>query len=44
MLQRKYDEVEMIGVLRKTEDIGITVEYVNPSFLVKKLNGGYRDI
>ena len=41
-LQAKCDELERLGVLRKPEDIGITPEYLNPSFLVKKPSGGFR--
>ena len=29
-------------VFRRPEDLGITVEYLNPSFLVKKPSGGHR--
>ena len=42
LLQQKCDELEELGVLKKPEEVGITVEYLNPSFLVKKPNGGYR--
>ncbi len=31
-----------MGVFVRPEDAGIHVEYVNPSFLVKKSSGGYR--
>ena len=41
-LQQKFDELEQQGVFRKPEDVGINVEYLNPSFLVKKPNGGHR--
>ena len=41
-LQDKIDELESQGVLRRPEDVGISVEYLNPSFLVKKPNGGHR--
>ena len=41
-LQQKFDELESLGVFSRPEDIGIDVEYINPSFLVKKTNGGYR--
>ena len=40
--QQKFDELEEKGVFARPEDIGITVEYLNPSFLVKKPNGGFR--
>ena len=41
-LQQKFDELEALGVFRRPEDINITVEYLNPSFLVKKPSGGSR--
>ena len=41
-LQDKFDELEEAGVIRCPEDVGISVEYVNPSFLVKKHGGGFR--
>ena len=41
-LQAKFDELEQVNVFRRPEDLGITVEYLNPSFLVKKPSGGHR--
>ncbi len=41
-LQAQFDALESLGVFRKPEDIDVDVEYVNPSFLVKKPNGGFR--
>ena len=41
-LQAKFDELEQAQVFRHPEDLGITVEYLNPSFLVKKPSGGHR--
>ena len=41
-LQNKFDELEKLGVFKRQEDINVCVEYLNPSFLVKKSNGGYR--
>ena len=41
-LQNKFDELESLGVFKRPEDIGVTVEYLNPSFLVKKPSGGSR--
>ncbi len=41
-LQDKFDELEQAGVFAKPEDVGISVEYVNPSFLIAKPSGGYR--
>ena len=41
-LQNKFDELEKLGVFKRPQDINVTVEYLNPSFLVKKSNGGYR--
>ena len=42
ILQQHFNELEAQGVFRKPEDVGISVEYLNPSFLVKKSNGGFR--
>ena len=39
-LQQKFDELETHGVFKRPEDIGVVVEYLNPSFLVKKSKGG----
>ena len=41
-LQQKFDELEAQGVFRRPEDVNVTAEYLNPSFLVKKPNGGFR--
>ena len=41
-LQQKFDELEQCQVFRRPEDIRVTVEYLNPSFLVKKPSGGFR--
>ena len=41
-LQQKFDDLEEMGVFKRPEDVGISVEYLNPSFLVKKARGGYR--
>ncbi len=41
-LQAQFDELEAVGVFKRPEDIGIVAEYLNPSFLVKKPNGGSR--
>ena len=41
-LQIKFDELEAQGVFRRPEDLKVVVEYLNPSFLVKKRNGGFR--
>ena len=41
-MQAKFDELEQAKVFRSPEDLGITVEYLNPSFLVKKASGGHR--
>lgn len=40
-LQQKFDELEQLGVFNRPEDIGVSVEYLNPS-LLKKSNGGSR--
>ena len=41
-LHEKFDELERAEVFARPEDIGVAVEYLNPSFLVRKSNGGYR--
>ena len=42
LLQEEADKLEKLGVLAKPEDVGVHVQYVSPSFLVKKPQGGYR--
>ena len=41
-LQQRFDELESQGVFKRPEDLGITAEYLNPSFLVNKPSGGFR--
>ena len=41
-LQAKFDELEKLGVFKRPEDVNVSVEYLNPSFLVKKSSGGSR--
>ena len=41
-LQAKIDELEAEGVFAKPDEIGVTVEYLNMSFLTAKPNGGDR--
>ena len=41
-LQQKFDDLEASGVFARPEEVGVNVEYVNPSFLVKKPNGSFR--
>ena len=41
-MQDKMDELEDIGVLAKPDKVGISVEYVSPSFLVKKEDNSKR--
>ena len=41
-LQQKFDDLEKQGVFARPESLGITAEYLNPSFLVKKSSGGFR--
>lgn len=41
-LQDKFDELEKLGVFKRPEEVGICVEYLNPSFLVSKPDGGSR--
>ena len=40
-LHRKFDELENQGVFARPESLGITAEYLNHSFLVKKTSGGF---
>ena len=41
-LQAMFDELEQANVFRRPKGLGITVEYLNPSFLVKKPSDGHR--
>ena len=41
LLQEKFDELEELGVFKTPEKANTTVEYLNPSFLVRKSNGGH---
>lgn len=41
-LQQKFDELESKGVFKRPEEVDVSIEYLNPSFLVKKANGGHR--
>ena len=41
-LQEKFDHLEALGVFQLPEKADVTVEYLNPSFLVRKPNGDYR--
>ena len=34
-LQQKIDELKTMGVFNRLEDIGVSVEHLNPSFLLK---------
>ena len=40
--QQTFNYLERKGVFVKPEDVGVTVEYLNPSFLVKKSASGFR--
>ena len=40
-LQETFDELDSKGVIARPEDVAVVVEYLNPSFLVKKPNGGH---
>ena len=42
LLQSKFDELQSQGVFARPEDLGISAEYVSPSFLVAKSSGGHR--
>ena len=41
-IQEKFEYLEKLGIFQRPEDVGITVAYLNPSFLVKKPIGGSR--
>ena len=41
-LQAKFDKLEKLGVFKRPEDVNVSVEYLNTSFLVKKSSGGSR--
>ncbi|KAK3100645.1 hypothetical protein FSP39_023014 [Pinctada imbricata] len=41
-LQSEFNELESLGVFKRPEELGIKVEYLNPSFLVKNGSGGFR--
>ena len=41
-LQNKFDELEQSGVFAKPEQVNVSVEYLNLSFLVQKPSGGSR--
>ena len=41
LLQEKFDELELLGVLAHPEYLGVTVVHTCPSFLVKKTKGGH---
>ena len=41
-LQVKFDELESQAVFARPEDVGVIVEHVSPSFLVRKSSGGFR--
>ncbi len=41
-LQNKFDELEYAGVFTKPADVDVIVEYLNPSFLIRKRTGGSR--
>ena len=40
-LQQMLDSLERLGVFKKPEEVGVTVEYLNPSFVVKNAPGDY---
>lgn len=41
-LQEKFDDLESQGIFQPPENLGVTFECLNPSFLIKKPNGGHR--
>ena len=42
LLQGEADKLAALGVLAKSEDVGVHVVYVSPSLLLKKLQGGHQ--
>ena len=42
LVQEHFDKLERLGVFSKPEDVGVNIEYLNPSFLVKKGENGFR--
>ena len=40
-LQHKFNEQEKLIVFAHPEDVGVSVEYLNPSFLIPLPNGGF---
>ena len=42
LVQQQFDELQQLGVFKHPEDVGVSVEYLNPSFLVKKPSGSFR--
>ena len=42
LVQEHFDHLEKLGVLAKPETVGVNIEYLNPSFLVKKGENSFR--
>lgn len=42
LLQQHLNDLEAKGIFQRPEDVGVSVEYLNSSFRVKKSNGGFR--
>ena len=42
VLQERFDKLKQCQVFWRPEDVGVTVEYLNPSFLIKKPSGRFR--
>ena len=42
LVQEHFDKLEQLGVLAKPESVGVCIEYLNPSFLVKKKDDKFR--
>ena len=42
LVQDHFDKLERLGVFAKPEDVGVNIEYLNPSFLVKKGDNNFR--
>ena len=41
-LQQEFDRLEALGVFQRPDEASVNVEYLNPSFLVKKPSSGNR--
>ena len=42
LLQKEADKLEALGILAQSECVGVDVQFVSPSFLIKKRDGSFR--